>query len=42
MASIASPEEVAEAGLARLPLGPVHNRGLEDEAARSTGKGDSA
>lgn len=79
-ASIASPDEVAETGLARLAHGPVHNWGLDDdvggyamvpasarraralaveeagsrvfgkrqqpfihhEAARTTGKGDSA
>jgi short-subunit dehydrogenase len=31
--SIASSDEVAEVGLARLPHGPVHNWGLEDEVA---------
>jgi len=31
--SIASSEEVAEIGLARLPYGPVHNWGLEDEVS---------
>jgi uncharacterized protein len=30
--SIASPEEVARVGLARLPHGPVHNWGLEEDA----------
>lgn len=28
---LASPEEVAEVGLARLPFGPVHNWGLRDD-----------
>lgn len=32
-AGIATAEEVAEVGLARLPHGPVHNWGLEDDAA---------
>jgi short-subunit dehydrogenase len=31
--SIASSEDVAEVGLARLPFGPVHNWGLEDDVA---------
>lgn len=31
--SIASSDEVAEIGLARLPHGPVHNWGLDDDAA---------
>jgi len=31
--SIAAAEDVAEVGLARLPLGPVHNWGLEDDVA---------
>lgn len=30
---LASPEEVAEVGLARLPFGPVHNWGLQDDDA---------
>lgn len=30
-AGLASPEEVAEVGLARLPFGPVHNWGLQDD-----------
>jgi short-subunit dehydrogenase len=30
---LASPDEVAEVGLARLPHGPVHNWGLKDEEA---------
>jgi short-subunit dehydrogenase len=30
---LASPDEVAAAGLARLPFGPVHNFGQADEAA---------
>jgi uncharacterized protein len=28
---LASPEEVAEVGFARLPFGPVHNWGLQDD-----------
>src|SRR5882672_11533129 len=31
--SIASSDEVAEIGLARLPHGPVHNWGLDDDTA---------
>jgi short-subunit dehydrogenase len=30
-AGLASPEEVAEVGLARLPFGPLHNWGLRDD-----------
>ena len=30
---LASPDDVAEIGLARLPLGPVHNWGLRDDEA---------
>lgn len=30
---LASPDDVAEVGLARLPFGPVHNWGLEDDEA---------
>ena len=32
-ADLASPEEVAEVGLARLPFGPIHNWGLRDDEA---------
>jgi short-subunit dehydrogenase len=30
-AGLASPEEIAEVGMARLPFGPVHNWGLRDD-----------
>jgi short-subunit dehydrogenase len=30
-AGLASPEEVAEVGFARLPFGPIHNWGLQDD-----------
>ena len=30
---LASPQEVAEVGLARLPQGPIHNWGLSDDVA---------